>query len=276
MTEPETNPLVFTPDRIYQGALAALTATSDKEIATVMGISEERLKAWKSEHPAFYRGIIAARAKSGVSGTATALTTHISNSLPPELRELWEELSGENMTAQETVRYNLATRGDYDRQRLLVHALSVTRFDLNKCCQILDISKAKLDSWVQNDPRFAQLWEQVHWAKQNFLESALMDKVADGDTKSIIFANSTLNRDRGYGQTVKVEATHTHVHAVVDVTKLNLPTEIRSAILMAVKESGAVDLDGLLIEDPLRRNTVEGQATEVLPQAVGLLPSPEE
>lgn len=252
-----------------------MTATSNKEVAIIMGISEERLKAWMGENPALYRAITAARANSsGASGTASALTNHITNSLPPELRELWDELSGENMTAQETVRYNLATRGDYDRQRLLVHALSVTRFDLNKCCQILDISKAKLDSWVQNDPRFAQLWEQVHWAKQNFLESALMEKVADGDTKSIIFANSTLNRDRGYGQTVKVEATHTHVHAVVDVTKLNLPTEIRSAILTAIRDSGAIDLDGLLIEDPLRRNVVD--AIEVLPQASGLLPSPEQ
>jgi hypothetical protein len=274
MTQPETNPSVFTLDRIWQAYQAAMTATSNKEVAIIMGISEERLKAWMGENPALYRAITAARANSsGASGTASALTNHITNSLPPELRELWDELSGENMTAQETVRYNLATRGDYDKQRLLVHALSVTRFDLNKCCQILDISKAKLDSWVQNDPRFAQLWEQVHWAKQNFLESALMEKVADGDTKSIIFANSTLNRDRGYGQTVKVEATHTHVHAVVDVTKLNLPTEIRSAILTAIRDSGAIDLDGLLIEDPLRRNVVD--AIEVLPQASGLLPSPE-
>lgn len=272
MNEPETFSTVFTPDRIWQAYQAALTATSDKELATILGISEDRLKAWKGEHPPFYRAIVAARAHStGASGAATALTQHVSNSLPKELRDLWEDLSGDNLTAQETVRYNLATKGDYDRQRLLVHALSVTRFDLNRCCQILDISKAKLDSWVQTDPRFAQLWEQVHWAKQNFLESALMEKVAEGDTKSIIFANQSVNRDRGYGQSVKIEATHHHVHAVVDVTKLALDVETKSKILDAIRESGMIDLDGLLIDDPLRQ--VDGQVTQVLPQAVLGLPA---
>ena len=249
MTESETNPNVWTPDRIWQAYQAALTCTSDKEIAVALGISENKLKEWKAEYPPFYRAIISARANNANSGNANLMAQHISNSLPPELKKLWDELNGEDITAKEAVMFNMATRGDYDKQRLLVHALSVTRFDLNKCCQMLDIPKAKLDAWVRSDPRFSELWAEVHFAKQNFLESALMNKVASGDTKSIIFANQTLNRDRGYGQTVRVEGTVNHVHAVIDVAKLDLDTDTRAKILLAVKQAGMTDLDGLLIED---------------------------
>lgn len=264
MTESETNPQVFTPDRIWQAYQASLVSTSDKEIAVNMGISEAKLKAWKLEYPAVYRAIIAARSSTAANGaTAMAMTQHISNSLPPELKKLWEELNGDDVTAKEAVMFNMATRGDYDKQRLLVHALAVTRFDLTKCCQMLDIPKAKLDTWIKNDPRFVQLYEEIHFQKQNFLESALMKKVANGDTKAIIFANQTLNRDRGYGQTVKVEGTVNHVHAVIDVTKLDLDVETKSKILLAVKQAGMVDLDGLLIEDPIRQNIVEG---EIIPR----------
>jgi hypothetical protein len=248
-TESETNPLVFSQDRIWQAALAALTAANDKELAVSLGISEERLRAWKGEHPSFYRAIVAARSRgSEAKGSGGIIAKHIGNSLPGDLKELWEELSGE-VTAKEAVLYNLSTRGDFDKQRLLIHALSVTRFDLNKCCRMLDISKAQLDEWAKNDPRFVKLWEEIHFQKQNFLESALMEKVAEGDTKTIIFANQTLNRDRGYGQKIEVTGQVNHVHGHIDLSELDLDMETRNKILLAVKRAGKLDMDGLLAED---------------------------
>lgn len=255
--ESETNPLVFSQDRIWQAALAALTAANDKELAVALGISEERLRNWKGEHPAFYRAIVAARSRgSEAKGAGGLIARHIGNSLPPDLKALWDELSGDGLTAQEAVKYNLSTRGDFDKQRLLIYALSVTRFDLNKCCRMLDISKAQLDDWAKNDPRFVKLWEEIHFQKQNFLESALMEKVADGDTKSIIFANQTLNRDRGYGQKIEVTGRVDHVHAHIDIAKLNLDIETKARILAACKEAGLLDMDGLLVEDVIDAESV--------------------
>ena len=249
MTQPETNPSVFTLDRIWQAALAALTAANDKELSVSLGISEERLRLWKSENPAFYRAIIAARSRGSDAGqSGSVIAKHIGTSLPPELKELWDTISGEDLSAKEAVMYNIATRGDFDKQRLLIHALSVTRFDLNKCCRMLDISKAQLDEWAKSDPRFVRLWEEIHFQKKNFLESALMDKVAEGDTKSIIFANQTQNKDRGYGQSVEVTGRVEHVHAHIDVSKLDLDTETKGKILLACKRAGMLDMDGLLIE----------------------------
>ena len=159
-------------------------------------------------------------------------------------------------TDKEAVMYNLATRGDFDKQRLLVHALSVTRFDLNRCCQMLDISKAHLDRWAKDDPRFAKLWAEVHFQKQNFVESALMELVADGNTRAILFANERLNREQ-YGQEIKVTGQVNHVHAHIDISKLDLAPETLSQILYACKQAGLTDQDGLLIED--RGPILDGQ-----------------
>jgi len=247
-TQPETNPSVFTLDRIWQAFACALTTTNDPELAAALGITEGRLKEWKQNEPAFYRAIVAAREGSSDSGKSSGvIARHVGNSLPNELRELWDELV-EEKSDREAVLYNLATRGDFDKQRLLVHALSVTRFDLNSCCRLLDISKAQLDKWAKDDPRFPKLWEEVHFQKKNFVESKLMELVADGNSRAVLFANERLNREQ-YGQEIKVTGQVQHVHAHIDISKLDLDVETKSKILLACKQAGMLDTDGLMIDD---------------------------
>ncbi len=249
---PETNPNVWTPDRIWQGYECALSCPTDKELAVALQISDERLRQWKGEQPAFYRAILAARARSGdVRAGAMALSQHISNSLPDDLRELWAGLQDEN-APNNPAKMAIATKGDYDRQRLLVHALSSTQFDLNRCMRLLNISKATLDRWAKDDPRFVRLWEEMVHAKKNFIESALMDLIGEGNTRAILFANERLNKDRGYGQTVTVEGTINHKVAVLDLSKLALDVDTKMKILDAAKNAGIIDQDGLIEGDPLR------------------------
>jgi hypothetical protein len=259
-TEPELNPNVFTPDRIWQAYAASLASSSDAELATILGVSEARVKEWKTGQPAFYRAVVAARSASSKDGSAGALAKHLGNALPKDLRELWDELEGDDMTAKEQVMYSLSTRGDYDRQRLLVHALASTRFDLNRCCRMLDISKAQIDRWAKDDPRFVRLWQEVHFQKQNFVESALMQKIEEGSEKAIIHASQTLNRDRGYGQSIEVKGTVQHLHAHVDLGQLDLDVDTRAKILEACRQAGMVDMDGLLIED---QQTVNAESVAV-------------
>lgn len=256
MTESETNPQVYSVDRIWQAALAALTAANDKELAISLGISEAKLKEWRNEHPSFYRAIVAARQHASNSEAASeAMLKHISSSLSPELRELWDTLNGTDVSAKDAVMYSLATRGDYDRQKLLLHALSVTRFDITRCCTLLGISKTQLDSWAKNDPKFVKLWEEVSFAKKNFIESALMRKIDEGDTRAIIFASKTLNKDRGYGETLEVTGRVEHIHAHIDFDRLDLDVETKSKILLACKRAGLLDLDGMVIEGQVAEPT---------------------
>lgn len=257
---PEKNPNVFTQDRIWEAYAAALRTSSDPELAASLGISESKLKAWKEEHPAFYRAILAAR-ESGGHQAGQKISTYVASVLPPDLRELWDELTENKMEPDERLRINLSTRGEFDKQRLLCYGLTVTSYDVNKCCRLLGIPKSQLDRWIADDPRFGKLFEEVAWAQKNFLEAALMAKVAKGDTKAIIFANETKNRDRGFGRTVKVEGqiNHSHAHAFVDLTTLPIDIATKAKILEACKNKGLVDLDGLLETDPMKQRIVDGE-----------------
>jgi hypothetical protein len=89
-----------------------------------------------------------------------------------------------------------------------------------------------------------------------------MDLVEDGNAKAIIFANERLNREQ-YGQKIEVTGQVNHIHAHIDVSKLDLDPETKSKILLACKQAGMLDMDGLLIED---RQTVEGQVVEAARQ----------
>lgn len=249
----ETNPNVWTADRVWEAYEASLSCSTDKELAIALQISEERLKQWKNDHAEFYRAILAARARSGdIRAGATALSQHISNSLPEDLRDLWNDLQDENAPAN-PAKMALATKGDYDRQRLLIHAMSTTQFDLNRCMRLLNISKATLDRWAKDDPRFVRLWEEMVHAKKNFIESALMGLIEEGNTRAILFANERLNKDRGYGasSTVTVEGTVNHKVAVLDISKLALDVDTKLKILEAAKNAGLIDEEGLLGSDPL-------------------------
>lgn len=251
---PENNPNAFTQDRIWQAFEAALSCPTDPELAVALQITESRLREWKSREPAFYRAIIAARARAGdARAGSAALSNHIANSLPDDLKSLWDGLQDEN-APDNPARMALATKGDYDRQRLLVHAMATTQFDLNRCMRMLNIPKATIDRWAKGDPRFVRLWEEMVHAKKNFIESALMDLVGQGNTRAIIFANERVNRET-YGppaQRIEGEINHNHKVAVLDLNRLQLDVETRGKILEAVKNAGLIDQDGLIEGDPLR------------------------
>lgn len=254
----ETNPNVFTQDRIWQAYEAASRASNDAELSVALGITEHRLKTWKDEHPAFYRAIQAARKVAGHQ-VGQKLTNYVASVLPEDLKELWDTLMTEDITTEERIRLNLASRGEHDKQRLFCYGLVTMHYDVNKVCSLLGISKSQVDRWIAEDPRFLKLFEEVEWARKNFLESTLMRMVGAGNVKATIFANQTKNRDRGYGQTIKVEGQVNHVHAMVDLSKLNLDLETRSKILIAIQEAGMTDLDGLLETDPIHQRIIDGE-----------------
>ena len=90
---PETNPNVFSQDRIWLAYEASLQCSTDKELAIALGISEDKLRDWKAQSGPFYRAIQAARARAGdARAGSSALSNHIANNLPDDLKELWDNL----------------------------------------------------------------------------------------------------------------------------------------------------------------------------------------
>ena len=64
---------------------------------------------------------------------------------------------------------------------------------------------------MKEDPEFAAKVDAIREAQKDFVEDALIKKIAEGDTKAIIFASKCLLKDRGYNEKQQID--------------VNLPTE---------------------------------------------------
>jgi hypothetical protein len=224
--------------RIYD---LAKVGTSDVQISKTLGIDTKTLARWRDEIPAVEAALRTAREvkdQSNKTGTVQ-FQEYVYRRLPENLQTLWDRLmecdgSSNGMKRREAL---LQSGGLRARQHLFVHALVSSNFNASKACGRMNISKATLDNWMQRDPDFADLLDQVHWHKKNFFESHLMDLIVAGDPKAILMVNQTVNADRGYGK--KVEVAHTgevkQLHEVVSVDDLELPLDVRRAMLAAIR-----------------------------------------
>lgn len=158
--------------------------------------------------------------------------------LDGRLKELWDRLVTNEMLGGgvSQMRLILADHGTSARQALFLHALVSSHFNPSAAMEKVGLDKRTLDNWINTDPDFAELVEQVQWHKGNFFEQRLIQLCESGDKGAIFFANRTFNARRGYGNSVQVSGTvkHEHEHKlVIDLDELELDFETRSKILEA-------------------------------------------
>lgn len=213
------------------------------QLAAALGTYPKTLEEWLRDNPALVdareRGI-AARGGAGKEGT---FRDYVFQRLPPKLQEYWAELDACDNSADgyRQVRMLTAQWGARVQKHLYIYALTTTNFNPSEALRKVGLTRSQLDSWVADDPSFAELAEELHWHKKNFFEGALFRLVQRGDPGATIFVNRTINKDRGYSEKLVVEHqgsvnhTHTHVH-LVDVSKLELPTEVLALVLAAVRQ----------------------------------------
>ena len=73
-----------------------------------------------------------------------------------------------------------------------------TMGNVSESCSIAGISRQIFYNWMDKDPEFAEAVEEVNEANVDFVESALLQKINDGDTTTIIFYLKTKGKSRGY------------------------------------------------------------------------------
>lgn len=230
----------------YEGARDGMSA---KEIAKLIGVSAMTLASWRVAKPALNRAI--ERGKELAIGKGDNFRDYVYRQLPEELRELWDSIDAcqNKANAVERIETILAKKGTAVRQHLFLHALTTTNFDVNKALKAVNVSKDVFDRWCRQDVEFVRLWESIQWHKKNFFESALMKLINKGETSAVLFANRTINKDRGYSDKQVIEHQHQHdhihKHAVVQVEDLNLPLDVRKVLLQAIREQSK-EVDGYL------------------------------
>jgi hypothetical protein len=129
------------------------------------------------------------------------------------------------------------------RQHLFLHALVACNFMTTLACRKVGISPGEVEDWKDGDPGFAKLVTAIHQHKKDFCESALMDLVKERNASAVIFANKTLNRDRGYDAgkvTIQHEGQVAHTH---DINVDDLPLDVQRGLLAVMVASKSNQLE---------------------------------
>jgi hypothetical protein len=210
-------------------------------VSKALGLTPSEFKQLLESNEAFRNANASANAKRGLGV--------IEDFIDPETKMQWALICGCDQDLQQEALLNLATNGDRARQRMFLHAVVESRFNVPKVCKLLGIGKKTLDTWTRTSPEFRELLESINWAKREFVEAKLMELVDTGSERATIEANKSLNREV-YGDVTRVEGTIDHRHAValIDVTALKLNLETRVQLLEAVRDAGLIDADGLFLE----------------------------
>lgn len=217
----------------------------DRDIAAALGVPMKVFALWLGRKPALREGLAEARKAKG-EGYAD-FRSFVYEKLPRKARELWDELDAadrlpdvdrgkraKRMGAMEMIDKAPAQM----QQSLFLHALVKCNFITSRACMKTGISPRLVQDWMARSNDFKKLVEGVIQHKKDFFESALIDLVRSGDSAATIFANKTLNKDRGYAPdtTIQIESTVVHKQQVaID----ELPVDAQRAVLYAIRRKAA-------------------------------------
>jgi hypothetical protein len=161
--------------------------------------------------------------------------------LPPKLQKIWEKMERYEKSKNGLMRIEalLEKRGQRARQHLFLYAFCAYNFNISRACRAVNIDYKRFEAW-KRDPDFHALLDEMEIHKKDFLEGALWDLIADRDSKAVIFASKTYNADRGYGQKLQVyhqgQINHTHNIVTMEELEPHLTTELKKALLVALRE----------------------------------------
>lgn len=231
---------------------------TDAKISACLGVEPPLFSKWRKKRPALNEALNLARDADG-KDCVKDFRDYVLGRLPDHLQDLWDEINLCDSVPYGTARLKqmLDNRGTRIRQHLFLYALVACDFDASEACKKVCIQKGTLNQWQAGDPEFAELLDEIHEAKKDFLEGRLLRLVKQGNAAAIIFANKTLNKDRGYGdsKTVRheggVEHTHTHTHRHVRIADLNLPPDALELLYDRMQAAGLLDDHGVVPPPPV-------------------------
>lgn len=157
--------------------------------------------------------------------------------LSPEARRTWEDLVfwTEHDNPTHHIQRLVSGKSEQIRQELYIHALVCTHFDASKALYMTGLSRKQVERWVTEDLEFAQLVEEIQFHKKNFFEKAMLNLVAEGNPVAVVWANKTVNADRGYSEKIRME--HTLGADTLDLDKLDLDIDTRRKVLEAMRRA---------------------------------------
>lgn len=215
----------------------------EEQMAQIIGVSRRTFLDWKKEVPAFQDALDRGRKRRNPDG-ATNFKEYIYNHLDPELQRVWNQINAvaDTESGVDQVKLILAGQGKTAKQHLFLYALTQSMFNVSQSLRRIGLTRKDLEHWIQRDPDFATLMQEIHWHKQNFFETAFIGRVQSGDTAAILHAVKTQCKDRGYNDKIEIEHTGTiRAEHTINTADLDLDPETRLKIIEAIKKKQATN-----------------------------------
>lgn len=229
----------------------ARTGLNDKGIAKKLGISGPAFVLWQKKK-ASVRYALACGRKEWKKERELNWVEYVKGKLSPKQLKTWNTLTKytSELNGYAKAKELLKGKSNKVRQELLIYALLTSGFSLSKALKTCGIERKTFLFWVENDPDFTDLINEVSEIQKDFFEESLMRLIRSGDSPATIFAARTKLRNRGYGEKVEVEHQHIHTHAVLPLGQLNLPVEMLRTLAEAVetREKKALNAAAIPIE----------------------------
>lgn len=258
--------------KVRYNALLALKAYelsreghTEYEIAQAIGIGVSTFQKWKNTNQEFSTFLQRGREAQPTNLAKTA-EEKVYRKLSPEVRKIWDRLCAIAHTdnAEERLEVLQGNLTDAHRQQLYIHVLATSgsAFDEVKARKMAGISFATLKRWKETDTDFLLLLTEIDEIKKDFIETAFLKKIEEGDSACIIHGTKTKLRDRGYGEVKQVEmagkVSHTHQDFPMEKVLARMSLTARREFLDALAfVEGEGDRIGLL--PPPTSNVVDAE-----------------
>lgn len=87
-----------------------------------------------------------------------------------------------------------------DKKALFLEAFAQSRGIVAPACRAVSITRQSYYNWIASDASFAESVEAIRQEQIDTVESALLNKIDDGDTTAVIFYLKTKGKERGYSE----------------------------------------------------------------------------
>ena len=178
---------------------------SNSTIADSLGVSHVTFSNWLEKMPALVHAV--ERGRAGSQGNADAgFKEFFYEQLPSELRPLWEQIQGFAKNGKEDeIGGLLSLKSKEIRQRILLHSLVCTQFNVNRALRLASVPMRTYRDWIAKDADFRERMDELEQHLKFFYQNAFNELVAAGNPMAIVHAAKTKLRDWGYGDALKVE-----------------------------------------------------------------------
>lgn len=220
---------------IYKYALAGM---ANNKIAEVMKVSLKTFEGWRKKYPAINDALKQARG-TGKSTSTVTFRDYVYDQLPKRLKKIWRKINKcqEADNGLQRLEAMFKDKGEDVRKHMFLYAYTSTLFNPSVACKQVGIPYSTLKRWTEKDPDFADMMDEVHYHKKNFYEHALNMKVAEGDAQTIMFANKTMNKDRGFGEKIEVEVKgQIQIGHLIRLEELPLSTKMMRTLMKAINK----------------------------------------